>query len=164
MSRFVSFAALALVVAPLLLSPPAVRADEPEPYLDDRSTPASLLHSLYNAVDRKEYARAYGYFDASAVPDFDSFSAGYADTESVDLAIGLIAEEGAAGSTFWSVPVAIRAHRTNGTSKLFAGCYTLRLAQPTIQSPPFRPLHIVKAKLTPASGALEAAVPASCPG
>jgi hypothetical protein len=29
----------------------------------------------------------------------------------------------------------------------YAGCYTLRLAQPAIQSPPFQPLHIVDGDL-----------------
>ncbi len=158
--------ALALLLPAIagLASHPAGAADA-SPYLDDRSTPQSLIHSLYNAINRQEYARAYTYFDTSAVPDFDTYQTGFATTESVDLAVGHVSEEGAAGSTFWKVPVAIRSFMTSGPAKTFAGCYTLRLAQPQIQSPPFNPIHIVAGKLDPVSGgsSLRHAVPASCP-
>jgi hypothetical protein len=166
-SAFVSapLIACAILAAPLLPPPPA-NAAEPPAYLDNRSTPASLIRSLYNAVNRKEYARAYGYFhNDPATPSFDDFTAGYKTTASVDLAVGKVEQEGAAGSILSRVPVAIRAHMDDGTSKTFAGCYWLRLAQPTIQTPPFTPLHIEKAKLSAASGsgALAGQVPGSCP-
>lgn len=152
-------------LAALLLPLPAAQAAEPPAYLDDRSTPASLIRSLYNAINRKEYARAYSYFDDSATPSYEKYTAGYKTTEAVDLAVGKAEEEGAAGSILSRVPVAIRAHMDDGTSKTFAGCYWLRIAQPTIQTPPFTPLHISKAKLNPASarGALAGLVPGSCP-
>ena len=35
-------------------------AEQPA-YLDNRSDPVAVLQSLYNAVNRREYARAYGY-------------------------------------------------------------------------------------------------------
>jgi hypothetical protein len=156
--------ACATLAAPRLLLP-AAQAAEPPAYLDDRSTPASLVRSLYNAINRKEYARAYGYFNDSATPSYKDYTAGYKTTGTVELAVGTVQEEGAAGSILSSVPVAIRAHMDDGTAKTFAGCYWLRIAQPTIQTPPFQPLHIEKAKLKPASGkgALAGRVPGGCP-
>ena len=51
-------------------------------YLDDRSDAVSALRSLFNAINRKEYVRAYSYWEAGAqgLPSFDRFQTGYADT------------------------------------------------------------------------------------
>lgn len=153
-------AALALAA---LLASPALAQDE-EAYIDDRSTPEAVINSLYNAINRAEYLRAYSYFGADNAPaDFETFSKGYEDTDNVDVLLGKSTSEGAAGSTYYSVPVAIDAVGKDGTHKQFAGCYTLRLANPQIQAtPPFVPLHIEKGDLKPANGELEAILPASC--
>ncbi|MCC6629578.1 MAG: hypothetical protein IT340_19540 [Chloroflexi bacterium] len=37
----------------------------PARYLDDRSDPVQVVRSLYNAVSRREYARAYAYWQAT---------------------------------------------------------------------------------------------------
>ena len=158
---------LAVAIAGTLLLPhraPAQAADA-SPYLDDRSTPESLIRSLYNAVNRQEYARAYTYFDPAPAADFDTYVAGFENTVRVELALGEPSEEGAAGSTFWRLPAAIRSYLTDGSAETFAGCYTLRLAQSQIQSPPFRPIHIIAGELEPVGGggAPEDAVPDSCP-
>ena len=52
---------IASILTALILSSSAAFAQE-EPYLDDRSNPESLVRSLYNAIGRKEYARAWDYF------------------------------------------------------------------------------------------------------
>ncbi|BCH25517.1 DUF1176 domain-containing protein [Mesorhizobium sp. L-8-3] len=153
-------AAFASVAASLSALPAA--AEEP-PYLDDRSDPAALVRSLYNAVSRQEYARAWSYFgDTKPAKDFDSFAKGYDDTARVDVETGAVSSEGAAGSTFFEVPVAIRAVAKNGDEAIFAGCYTARLAQPSIQGVPFQPLHLEKGSLKAAQGELSEVVPASC--
>lgn len=140
-------------------------AEPPRPdYLDDRSTAGAVIRSLYNAINREEYLRAYGYFDAEAdISDFEAFAAGYAETDHVDLRLGEVIAEGAAGSLYYTVPTAIEAQTTGGSSQVFSGCYTLRLVQPSIQAtPPFRPMGIVKGYLAPAEGPLERAIP-DCP-
>jgi hypothetical protein len=134
-----------LLLAALITSP-VVAQDQPE-YLDDRSTAEALISSYYNAIDRKEYARAYSYFGQGAAPDYESWKNGYADTESVAVGFGETTGEGAAGSTYYSVPVTLEVARTGGISARFAGCYTLRMAQPSIQEPPFQGIHIEGAKL-----------------
>ena len=138
-------------------------AAEPPAYRDDRSDPAALVRSLYNAVNRREYARAWDYFgDTKPAPDFDSFAVGFADTDRVEVETGAVSEEGAAGSVHYQVPVAIRATATDGTEKIFAGCYPARLANPQIQGVPFRPLSLGKGSLKPAAGELVDAVPPAC--
>lgn len=132
-------------------------------YLDDRSDAAQLVKSLYNAVTRQEYARAWDYFgDEKPAKDFDSFVKGYEDTERVTVITGPISEEGAAGSRFFDVPVAIRAITRDGSERMFGGCYSARLAGPQIQEPPFRPMHLVKGELKPGDGALSDLLPKSC--
>ncbi len=140
-------------------------ASAQDDYLDNRSDAAALVRSLYNAINRQEYVRAWDYFgDEKPAASYQAFVDGYADTTRVEVATGAVSEEGAAGSIFYSVPVAIRAAGKDGGSKTFAGCYTARLAQPQIQEPPFRPMHIEKGALKPASadGPLADALPQGC--
>ena len=152
-----SFAALGLVIAtPTLAAQPA--------YMDDRSTAASLVRSYYNAINRQEYARAYTYFgDNNAPQSYASFAAGYANTASVSVVTGTAVGDGAAGSTYFTLPVAIDAVSSNGTHTQFAGCYTTRLVQPTIQDPPVTPMFIFKAKLSPAHGNIRSLLPNCAP-
>jgi hypothetical protein len=159
MNRALAAAALACALA----SPGTAWSQDK--YLDNRSDAASLVRSLYNAVNRKEYARAWDYYgDQKPAKTYDKFVEGYTDTQRVDVATGAVSEEGAAGSIFYSVPVAIKATDSKGNQKTFAGCYTARLAQPQIQEPPFQPMHIEKGALEPVDGGgpLSNDLPQSC--
>ena len=72
------------------------------PYLDDRSNADALVRSLYNAIDRKEYARAWDYFvEKKPARDFAAFVSGYQNTQTVGVKTGSVSEEGAAGSVFY---------------------------------------------------------------
>jgi hypothetical protein len=139
-------------------------AQEQQPaYLDNRSDAAELVRSLYNAINRREYARAWDYYgETKPAKDLQAFTDGYAKTERVEVETGGISQEGAAGSVYFSVPVAIKAIGKDGSEKMFAGCYTARLANPQIQDTSFVPLHIEKGTLDPAQGELDQAVPESC--
>ena len=135
--------ATALLV--LLFATPA-RAQEAI-YLDDRSSPESVISSYYNAISRAEYARAYSYFGADFAPGYDRWAEGYADTSQVEVSFGRPAQEGAAGSIYWTLPVRLDVTTVDARDSYFTGCYTLRLSQPANQSPPFQPLHIVSGNL-----------------
>jgi len=134
------------------------------PYVDDRSSADAVVRSLYNAINRHEFTRAWGYFgDTKPAKDFDSFVKGYDGTDKVDVEIGAVSDEGAAGSIFYNVPVAIRATDKTGGEKVFAGCYTLRQVNAQIQAePPFDPIHIEKGALKPSTADFEQALPPSC--
>jgi hypothetical protein len=147
-----------LLLAALVAAPAFAR--EQTDYLDDRSSAEAVVSSYYNAIDRKEYARAYSYFGAGAAPAYDAWVEGYADTDSVAVSFGEMAQEGAAGSIYYTLPVTLDVERTDGSSAQFSGCYTLRLAQPLNQEPPFEGIHIEDAKLHEAEGASFA--PAKC--
>lgn len=148
-----------LLLFAVFAATPTLGQDQPD-YLDDRSDPQAVISSYYNAIDRKEYARAYSYFGEGAAPAYDAWVAGYADTASVAVGFGEVAQEGAAGSIYYTLPVTLEVSRTDGTSVRFTGCYTLRLAQPLNQEPPFEGIHIEGAKLHEADSAGFA--PAKC--
>lgn len=131
-------------------------------YLDDRSTPRALVHSLYNAINRQEYARAYAYFDIPPAETLNAYEAGFSDTASVEVLTGIAGADGAAGSIFYAIPTAIRATGTDGEEHVFAGCYKLIFVQPAPQTTPYKPLMIESGKLSPAKGSLEEALPISC--
>lgn len=102
------------------------------PFYEKRDGSAiQLLKSYYNAINRKEYDRAYHYFqgtpnpDPSTAPPYQQFVQGYADTGLVTLAVGKETDDPGAGNIFASVPVVITAQHTNGTTTTFSGCYVL---------------------------------------
>lgn len=138
--------------------------DTPEvPYVDDRSSADAVVRSLYSAINRHEFARAWGYYgDTKPAKDFDAFVKGYDGTEKVDVETGDVSDEGAAGSIYYSVPVAIRATGKDGNEAVFAGCYTLRQVSAQVQAPPFQPIFIDKGALKPSKADFEEALPASC--
>jgi hypothetical protein len=112
------------------------------------------MRSYYNSINRKEYARAYYYWEpgASGLAAFDAFAAGYANTNSVSLLTkpGMIGS--GAGQTYYSVPALITASNADGSTTTFAGCYTLHLGSPNIQAtPPFQPLAIQSARVSQAA-------------
>ncbi|RWG41259.1 DUF1176 domain-containing protein [Mesorhizobium sp.] len=140
---------------------PVLAADAP--YVDDRSNAEAVIRSLYSAINRQEFARAWDYFgDTKPAKDFDAFVKGYDGTNAVEVKTGAVSEDGAAGSIYYSVPVAIRATAKDGSENVFAGCYTLRQVNASIQEPPFRPIFIDKGALKPAKADFEDAVPESC--
>ncbi len=115
-------------------------------FIDNRSDPTETLRSLLNSINLKQYSRAYNYFeDPSSFPGaFNAYMQGFASTKAVTVTFGTVQSEGAAGSTYYKVPAALKATTTSNTAQTFVGCYTLRLANPAIQmAPPFHPLDIV---------------------
>jgi|GEM_PF-579122 len=120
----------------------------PDRYLDNRSGPVELLRSLFNAINSKQYDRAFSYWSSPAgspggPPPYAQFKQGYQDTASVQLKTGTVAPGAAAGNLYYSVPVTLIAKTTANATQTFVGCYVLHLAQPNIQgAPPFQALGI----------------------
>jgi hypothetical protein len=111
------------------------------------------VRSLYNAINRKEYVRAYSYWepDAEQLAPFEQFQQGYANTESVDLVVGEVFVGAAAGNIYADVPVVLVAHHADLSTETFTGCYTMHMGNPALQAqPPFQPLGIRSASLKPA--------------
>lgn len=119
--------------------PPASR------YLDDRSSPWSLMLSFADALNSHEYLRAYSYWEPDAVQlqPFGQFEQGYADLAAVTLTIGDVTSDAGAGQFYYSVPVTMIAAMNGGTTQTSVGCYVLHESNPGMQGvPPFAPLGI----------------------
>jgi hypothetical protein len=98
-----------------------------EPFYEDRTGPTSLLASYYNAVKRREYARAWAYWESPPSPSYEVFVQGFADTASLLLAVRPPTWFGlAAGSTYARVPALLSAIHLDGSRHNFVGCYIAR--------------------------------------
>ncbi len=135
-------------------------------YRDDRSTPQALIESYYNAVNRKEYVRAYSYYaEGSREPDFKAFVKGFEHTKAVRVAVRKTEPDPGAGQIYWSAPVAIEAETDDGKKEVFSGCYTIRMTQPGMQeAPPFKPMELMSGSLTKSPLEFEKSVPEDCEG
>lgn len=133
-------------------------------YLDDRSTPQKLLESYYNAINRKEYVRAYSYYaEGQQGDDFEKYAKGYAGTESVSIKLGSSEPDPGAGQIYWSVPIAIESKLAEGKSQVYTGCYTISMSNPAMQAlPPFKPMAIMAGTLSKSPLPLEKSVPEEC--
>lgn len=124
-------------------------------YLDDRSTPAALLLSYVNAINRHEYIRAYSYWisPANNLGTLDNYSNSYSNVASEAITLGGVSSEGAAGSVYYTVPVVFSDTMTDNSISKYSGCYVLRLPQPAnYGEPPIQPMNIDRGSKTLASG------------
>ncbi len=143
----------------LLVTAPASAQTPGSAFIDDRSSAERVIVSLYNAVNRQEYLRAWNYYDPQTAPKLDEFKAGYANTVEVVVRTGEVESEGAAGSIHLSLPVAIKATEKGGKTAVFTGCYRLTQVQPANQEvPPFRPIQIDTGALEPTDAPFESAM------
>ena len=118
-------------------------------FLDDRSGPLETVTSLLNALNRKEYVRAYGYYQNPSVypGSYYPYAMGYADTATITAVFGTSQSQVAAGNPYYKQPLAMRVQKTDASIQTFVGCYILQLAQPAGQSaPPFQPMGITAGK------------------
>jgi hypothetical protein len=94
---------------------------------DDRSGPVRLLASYYNALDQREYARAWAYWDTEPAPTFEAFVQGFAETASLMLVVQPPTRlEGAAGSVYAAVPALVIATHRDASRHNFVGCFVAR--------------------------------------
>ena len=117
-------------------------------YLDDRTNAAQVIRSLFNAVNRHEYVRAYSYWraDAEGLQPFDQFQQGYEDTTAVQLTLGETTTDAGAGQRYYQIPTTLVATKTDSTTETFVVCYTLHLGLPDAQGvPPYQPITIISA-------------------
>ncbi|NMC86535.1 MAG: hypothetical protein GYA58_14755 [Anaerolineaceae bacterium] len=118
-------------------------------YIDNRSGAVEVVSSLLNAINRKEYVRAYSYWQnpSQTVGNYDNYAAGYNDTGSVSAVFGTVISDAGAGQFHYQVPVGMIVTTNNNTQQTFIGCYTLHLANPGMQGTlPFEPLGITAGK------------------
>lgn len=96
------------------------------------TTPVSVVRSYYSAIAAHDYGRAYrlwrdeGRASGKSLADF---TRGFADTADTSVDPGTPSDpEGAAGSTYVTLPVTVQATTRSGVRQRFQGSYVLRRA------------------------------------
>ena len=93
---------------------------------DDRDDPVAALASYFEAINARDFRRAYRYWETPA-SSYDQFVRGFADTDRVRLLLEPPARrEGAAGSTYAALPTIVVSTTRGGNERVFAGCYVMR--------------------------------------
>lgn len=110
-------------------APDDAQAGDSEPTVEDAT---AVIRDYYAAIDQGDYARAYRLWsnegEASGQTE-ERFAAGFARTAEVAVQVGAPgAVEGAAGSRYVQIPVAVTARHDDGNVHRYAGHYVLRRA------------------------------------
>ena len=93
---------------------------------EDRTDPLATLGSYYEAINARDYRRAYGFWDSPAT-SFERFASGFADTDRVRVLVEPSARiEGAAGSVYADISTIVVSTTRAGMDRVFAGCYVMR--------------------------------------
>ena len=104
-------------------------SSEPDPGggpTDESSDPLSTLALYYEAINARDYRRAFSYWD-SPTTSFERFASGFADTDRIRVLVEPSARvEGAAGSAYADVSTIVVATTRSGSDRIFAGCYVMR--------------------------------------
>lgn len=113
-----------------------------------------VVRDYYSAIARHDYEQAYAAWDgagAASQQSFEQFKQGFANTASVAVEVGEPGQlEGAAGSSYIEIPVAVSARTTDGALQQFRGSYVLRRVNDVPGSTPEqRKWHLYSANLAP---------------
>jgi hypothetical protein len=122
---------------------------------DDAQAAVAILHDYYAAISAHDYERAYRSWGASGPPGqtLPSFTAGFADTASVEAKTGTPSRiEPAAGSRYIEVPVTILTTTKAGHAQHFNGTYTLRRTVVDGAPASERKWHLYRASIREATG------------
>ena len=138
---------LVLILAVILSGPAQAQQD----YLDDRSTPAAVVASLYNAINAGDFARAWSYFHVDHAPSFSAYRGGFEDTAHVTAHLGVAVPLPAQQGQRWQLPVVLEAAQHSGDVALFTGCYLLGQDAPR-RRPPYAPIAILSGHFHRAEG------------
>lgn len=141
--RYLLLAALAL---------PGVAAAQS--YQSSPAAARAVVARYYAAIDRGDYRSAYLLWDRgrqASGTSLAAFTRGFARTAHTGVRTGAPTDaEGAAGSSFITVPVQVDAVLKNGARQHYAGSYTLRRVNDIDGATPTqRRWHIASASLKP---------------
>lgn len=106
-----------------------VNNSAPEPQdgpRDGQNDPIATLAGYYEAINAKNYRRAYRYWQ-SPPQSFEQFARGFAETDRVRVLIDPSTQlEGAAGSAYAEISTIVVATTRSAGERVFAGCYVMR--------------------------------------
>jgi hypothetical protein len=124
----------------------------PEPSVQDA---VAVIADYYAAIQRHDYAHAWALWSdggRSSGQTLQQFEDGFANTDAVSVQAGTPGRmDAAAGSRYLEIPVTVTATQRDGTTRRYAGSYTLRRAVVDGASADQRAWRIGSASLRPLS-------------
>jgi len=129
-------------------------AEVAAPTSSDDSDPVQLLNNYYAAINNLKFTMAYTLWfnngSDSQLP-YAEFVQSVATMQGAVVTTGTVQEEGAAGSTYATVPMVSVTTQADGTAQVMCGTYTLR----HVNVPPFDQLgwRITQVAMNPVVGA-----------
>jgi hypothetical protein len=98
--------------------PPTTTAGSvPPPTTSQASLPESVVRAYFDAINAKDYQRAWALGGKNVGQPYEAFAAGFATTDRDELTVMSVQ-----GST---VTAELAAHQTDGTVRKFRGVYTV---------------------------------------
>jgi hypothetical protein len=124
--RFFVVIFLLLIMAPAVIQAQPDRRAVALQAQNDRDDPVAALASYYDAINARDYRRAYGAWE-SPPSSYEQFARGFADTDRVRLLVEPPSRiEGAAGSLYADITTILIATTRGGNERIYAGCYVMR--------------------------------------
>jgi hypothetical protein len=122
---------------------------------DDQLDPVYTIASYYNAINLKDHARAYSYWNGNEPnqASLADFTKGFADVQEVQVFVRLpLASDGTAGIIYVPVPVALHVTLNDDSQEIYLGCInTYQLQVPVDNAPEADPnWYLWSASLEPA--------------
>ncbi len=116
-----------IMIFVLMVGIPSFAQSNPPLEYDNALEPENVLVAYFNAINVKDYARAFSYWESEPNgATLDQFAAGYNDTEAVEAFFRLPVRVGAgAGNLYAEIPTIFIATHTDETIQYFAGCYVV---------------------------------------
>lgn len=145
--------AFAMAASPSTPGATRSTADTASDVADVTLTPAQLVRRYYDAIQQRNFDRAYALWSdggRASGKSREAFEEGFARTTRVRATIpDTVRIEGAAGSQYATVPVTVESRLRNGTQQHFAGTYILRRSMVDGATEEQRRWHIYSASIRP---------------
>jgi hypothetical protein len=149
MKRLLSAMAMLLASSAIVLANPNIEyMNNTSRYMDNRSSPELLVSSLYNAINLRQYSRAYSYLRHPTV-DLNEYINGFMNTANDELLIGEVdVIRAESGRLFFGVPIKLQATDIDGNEQYYSGCYLIAPAMTNRDANfPFIPMGVESADI-----------------
>lgn len=100
--------------------------------IDKVDTPENVLLSFENAINDKDYLRAWNYWETAPSNDYTKWEKGYKNTKNTEIFYKFKVSDAGAGNRWVTYNVKVFAVNTDGKKHLYEGYYTLRSTNPDL--------------------------------
>ena len=100
--------------------------------MDKTDTPENVLLSFENAINNKDFQRAWNYWGTPPGNSYEKWANGYKNTKSMEIFYKYKDSDAGAGNRWVTYTVKVFAVNTDGKKHLYEGYYTLHTSAPEL--------------------------------